>query len=252
MGEQLTGPTRVLIVEWRVVMSSEIRSALDRDPEFEVVGEVAGAEEATRQARSSHPHVVLIDTGLPEPGAVELARFFRMRMPETVLAFMTPSTSQEELFEASRVGVAAYLRGRMDDRAFLDALRRAARGEFPIDDEVIRYPMVASRIMAQFRASASVAQPSSKPPPQVETRPAKPLAPLFVPLSAREIEILDLVAHGNSNKIIARRLGISDQTVKNHVSAILRKLEVNDRTEAVVYAIRSGWIHIDAPAASAA
>ena len=70
---------------------------------------------------------------------------------------------------------------------------------------------------------------------------------MFVKLSPREIEIIDLVARGNSNKIIGRKLSISDQTVKNHVSAILRKLEVNDRTEAVVYALRNGWIRIEAP-----
>jgi len=75
-----------------------------------------------------------------------------------------------------------------------------------------------------------------------------PLGPLFVKLSPREIEILDLVARGNSNKIIGRKLSISDQTVKNHVSAILRKLEVNDRTEAVVYALRNGWIRMEAAA----
>ena len=75
--------------------------------------------------------------------------------------------------------------------------------------------------------------------------PGAALGPLYVKLSPREIEILDLVARGNSNKLIGRKLHISDQTVKNHVSAILRKLEVNDRTEAVVYALRNGWIQIE-------
>jgi DNA-binding NarL/FixJ family response regulator len=84
-------------------------------------------------------------------------------------------------------------------------------------------------------------------PPAPRADPAA-LGPLFVKLSPREIEILDLVARGNSNKIIGRKLHISDQTVKNHVSAILRKLEVNDRTEAVVYALRNGWIRIETPA----
>ena len=87
--------------------------------------------------------------------------------------------------------------------------------------------------------------PSSAAPPKAEEAE---LGPLFVKLSPREIEILDLVARGNSNKIIGRKLSISDQTVKNHVSAILRKLEVNDRTEAVVYALRNGWIRIETPA----
>ena len=116
--------------------------------------------------------------------------------------------------EATRVGGHAYLRASTDPDVFVATLRRALAGDFPIDEEVVRYPAVAA---------------------------------LFVKLWPREIEIVDQVARGNSNKLIARKLGISDQTVKNHVSAILRKLEVNDRTEAVVYALRNGWIRIDTP-----
>ncbi len=243
-------PIRVLFVEWHPVLSNEARSALSRDPAFQIVGDVTSAVEATQLVRGQPPDVVVCESTLPDPGAVELARFFRMRLPETVIVFVTPSTSQDELFEAARVGVAAYLRGSMDDRLFVQVVRRAARGEFPIDDEVVRHPAVASRIMAQFRMNA-VGDPahdggtSNAPPAPADE--AGGLAPLFVPLSAREIEIIDLVARGNSNKLIARQLGISDQTVKNHVSAILRKLEVNDRTEAVVYALRNGWIRMDSP-----
>ena len=111
----------------------------------------------------------------------------------------------------------------------------------------MRFPAVAARILAQFREdSAADSATAEQVSPRIE--PAPLLGPLFVKLSPREIEILDLVARGNSNKIIGRKLSISDQTVKNHVSAILRKLEVNDRTEAVVYALRNGWIRIEAPA----
>jgi DNA-binding NarL/FixJ family response regulator len=163
-----------------------------------------------------------------------------------VVVFVTRAYSQTELFEAARVGAAAYVRASTDVDMFLATLRRAATGQFPIDEEVVRYPAVAARILAQFREdSAADSLGAEIPAPRPE--PA-PLGPLFVKLSPREIEILDLVARGNSNKIIGRKLSISDQTVKNHVSAILRKLEVNDRTEAVVYALRNGWIRIEAPA----
>jgi len=126
--------------------------------------------------------------------------------------------------------------------------RRAAAGQFPIDEEVVRFPAVAGRILAHFREDSvadAAPMPSELPVPRLD---GEPLGPLFVKLSPREIEILDLVARGNSNKIIGRKLSISDQTVKNHVSAILRKLEVNDRTEAVVYALRNGWIRMEAAA----
>ncbi len=174
-----------------------------------------------------------------------MARFFRVRRPTTIVVFVTRAYSQAELFETARVGAAAYLRASTDPEMFLATLRRASAGQFPIDEDVLRYPAVAARILAQFREDSAAELSAEAPPPRFES---PPLGPLFVKLSAREIEILDLVARGNSNKIIGRKLSISDQTVKNHVSAMLRKLEVNDRTEAVVYALRNGWIQIKAPA----
>lgn len=217
-----------------------------------MVGRVSSAVEATRFMRDQPLDMVLVESTLPEPGAVEMARFFRVRQPRTVMVFVTRAFSQTELFEAARVGAAAYLRASTDVDLFMATLRRAAAGQFPVDEEVVRFPAVAARILAQFREE-SAPSPASEPAASVFAASgghAEPeaLGPLFVKLSPREIEILDLVARGNSNKLIGRKLSISDQTVKNHVSAILRKLEVNDRTEAVVYALRNGWIRIEAPA----
>lgn len=249
-------PTRVLIVEHQAVVTPEVRARLGRDPQFALVGRVSSAVEATRLARDQPLDMVIVDSALPEPGAVEMARFFRVRQPKTVIVSVTRAYAQTELFEAARVGAAAYLRASTDVDLFLATLRRAASGQFPIDEDVVRYPAVAARILASFREDSTsgeagrsveaVAQPTR--PPVVAREDGEGLGPLFVKLSPREIEILDHVARGNSNKIIGRKLSISDQTVKNHVSAILRKLEVNDRTEAVVYALRQGWIRIEAPA----
>jgi DNA-binding NarL/FixJ family response regulator len=242
-------PSRVLIVERQPVLTPEVRARLAREPALAIVGRVGSAVEATRLVREQPVDAVLVESTLPEPGALELARFFRVRYPSTIVAFVTRSASQVELFEAARVGAAAYLRASLDADLFVATLRRAVNGEFPIDEEVVRYPAVAARILAQFRSAAPVpAEPVlATPEPPRSSRDGEQLGPLFVKLSPREIEILDQVARGNSNKIIARKLGISDQTVKNHVSAILRKLEVNDRTEAVVFALRNGWIRIDTP-----
>src|SRR5579859_5925522 len=242
-------PVRLLIVEHQPVVTPEVRTRLGHAPGFAVVGRVGSAVEATRLVRDQPLDMVLIESTLPEPGAVELARFFRVRQPKTVVVFVTRAYSQAELFEAARVGATAYLRASTDVDLFLATLRRAAAGQFPIDEEVVRFPAVAGRILAHFRedsaADALLAPPAEVAPARAD---AEPLGPLFVKLSPREIEILDLVARGNSNKIIGRKLSISDQTVKNHVSAILRKLEVNDRTEAVVYALRNGWIGMEAAA----
>ena len=236
-----TDPVRLLIVERQPVVTPEVRTRLGREPGFAVVGRVSSAVEATRLIRDQPLDMVLVESTLPDPGAVEMARFFRVRHPKIALVFVTRAFSQTELFEAARVGAAAYLRASTDADLFVATLRRAAAGQFPIDEEVVRFPAVAARILAQFREDATETPGAPEPV-------AEPLGPRFVKLSPREIEILDLVARGNSNKIIGRKLSISDQTVKNHVSAILRKLEVNDRTEAVVYALRNGWIRIETPA----
>jgi DNA-binding NarL/FixJ family response regulator len=241
-------PVRLLIVEHQPVVTPEVRARLGQAPGFAVVGRVGSAVEATRLLRDQPLDMVLVESTLPDPGALELARFFRVRQPKTVVVFVTRAYSQTELFEAARVGATAYLRASTDVDLFVATLRRAAAGQFPIDEEVVRFPAVAGRILAHFRedsAADSTATPSEAPAPRPD---AQPLGPLFVKLSPSEIEILDLVARGNSNKIIGRKLSISDQTVKNHVSAILRKLEVSDRTEAVVYALRNGWIRMEAAA----
>jgi DNA-binding NarL/FixJ family response regulator len=243
--------TRVLIAEHQPVITPEVRLRLSREPGFMVVARVDSAIEATRLARDQPLDMVLVESTLPEPGAVEMARFFRVRKQRTVTVFVTRSYSQTELFEAARVGAAAYLRASTDADLFVATMRRAAAGQFPIDEEVVRFPAVAARILAQFREDSTapeerraVPEPPS-PMARDGNEPGAALGPLYVKLSPREIEILDLVARGNSNKLIGRKLHISDQTVKNHVSAILRKLEVNDRTEAVVYALRNGWIQIE-------
>jgi DNA-binding NarL/FixJ family response regulator len=241
-------PVRLLIVERQPVVTPEVRTRLGRAPGFAVVGRVGSAVEATRLLRDQPLDMVLVESTLPDPGAVELARFFRVRQPKTVVVFVTRAYSQTELFEAARVGAAAYLRASTDVDLFVATLRRAAAGQFPIDEEVVRFPAVAGRILAQFREDSTTPTDAAATPsePALARPDPEPLGPLFVKLSPREIEILDLVARGNSNKIIGRKLSISDQTVKNHVSAILRKLEVNDRTEAVVYALRNGWIRMGA------
>jgi DNA-binding NarL/FixJ family response regulator len=236
-------PVRLLIVERQPVVTPEVRSRLAREPGFAVVGRVSSAVEATRFGRDQGLDMVLVESTLPEPGAVEMARFFKVRQPKTAVAFVTRAWTQSELFEAARVGAAAYLRASTDADLFVATLRRAAAGQFPIDEDVVRFPTVAARILAQFRDASTPQAATLEPVLQIAPQPEpEALGPLFVKLSPREIEILDLVARGNSNKIIGRKLSISDQTVKNHVSAILRKLEVNDRTEAVVYAMRNGWI----------
>src|SRR5207245_656509 len=138
---------------------------------FAVVGRVGSAVEATRMLRDQPLDMVLVESTLPEPGAVEMARFFRVRQPKTVVVFVTRAFSQTELFEAARVGAAAYLRASTDADLFAATLRRAAAGQFPIDEEVVRFPAVAARILAQFREE-SVAEAAQAPAPEAAPRKA--------------------------------------------------------------------------------
>ena len=112
----------------------------------------------------------------------------------------------------------------------IQVIRRVAHGEYIINENVLSRPFVAARVLDKFRELTQTDQAAES---------------VFSPLTPREVEILDCVAQGNSNKEIARQLGISDQTVKNHITSILRKLAVNDRTQAVVMALKRGWLSID-------
>jgi len=167
----------------------------------------------------------------PDLDGVELTRALKGMLPKTAVVLMTAYDEEEQLFDAIRVGASAYFLKDLGPQELMDGIRRVSRGEYLIKRErPVQSPMVASRILRQFDDL-----------PESNTD----LEPLFIPLSNREIEVLEQIAKGNSNKEIARVLKISDQTVKNHITSILRKLDVNDRTQAVVYAIRRGWIKME-------
>src|SRR5258708_24712532 len=143
---QSAEPTRVLIVERQPVVTPEVRTRLGREPGFAMVGRVGSAVEATRLMRDQPLNMVLVESTLPEPGAVEMARFFRARQPKTVVVFVTRAYSQTELFQAARVGAAAYVRASTDPDIFLATLRRAAAGQFPIAAAAVRSPARSARI----------------------------------------------------------------------------------------------------------
>ncbi|HEX2987770.1 MAG TPA: response regulator [Chloroflexota bacterium] len=221
---------RILVVDDHPLFRQGVRGALDAEPDMEVVGEAADGEQALTMAAELLPDVVLSDVNIPGPDGVEITRSLKGVLPRTPVILMTAYDDEEQLFDAIKVGAAAYFLKDLAPNELMDGIRRVSRGEYLINENVLSKPMVASRVLKQFTDFS----PDEK---EVE--------PLFVPLSNREIEVLDQIAKGNSNKEIARALKISDQTVKNHITSILRKLAVNDRTQAVVYAIRHGWIKME-------
>jgi len=153
----------------------------------------------------------------------------RHLIPHMAIVVLTPSEDEERLFQSIKVGAAAYYTRNIMPEELQETVRKVSRGEYLINDDVLSKPQLASRVLKSFRELAVEEEETAT-------------KDLYSPLSSREVEILDYIARGNSNKEIAKSLKISDQTVKNHITSILRKLAVNDRTQAVIYALRHGWI----------
>ncbi|MCS7003257.1 MAG: response regulator transcription factor [Dehalococcoidia bacterium] len=225
---------RVLLVDAQAIYRQGVRSILANEPDIELVGETADGVEAHDLVEKLEPDIVITDSRLPGLDGLELTKKVRLASRATsfvVLSGSSDSEDEELLLEAIRAGAAAFFsKDSVAANDLLQAIRRAAKGEYVINDTVLTRPKVAQRVLQEFRELNLM---------------EKEIEPLFAPLSNREIEILDYIARGNSNKEIARALKISDQTVKNHITSILRKLAVNDRTAAVVFALRRGWIKMD-------
>ena len=218
---------RILIVDDHALFRVGISNILSREREFDVVGEAADGRAALEMAGMTSPSIVLMDLSLPAPGGLETTQRIRREYPATAVVVMAQDEDEESLFASIKAGAAAFVIKDISPEDLIHVIRRVSQGEFLINDKVFSKPAVASRVLKEFRELAVYGQEAQ---------------PIFAPLSPREVEILDNIAQGMTNKQVAYALSISEQTVKNHMSSILRKLAVNDRTQAVVYAMRQGWI----------
>jgi len=221
--------TRVVIVDGHTLFRRGVRNILDLEPDLEVVGEAGTGREALAIIQELTPDVVLMDLALPAPNGIETTQRLKRELPHTAVIVLASNDDEDQLFDAIKAGAAAYVLKDIDPTDLIAIIRRVRSGEYLINDKVFAKPAVASRVLKEFRELAVYGSDA---------------APIFAPLSPREVEILDNIAQGMTNKQVAYALGISEQTVKNHMSSILRKLSVNDRTQAVVYAMRQGWIKI--------
>jgi len=220
---------RVLLADDQRVVREGLGTLLGLLDGIELVGTAADGEEAVALAAERDPDVVLMDLVMPELDGVEATRAIREASPSTKVIVLTSFADDEKVFPAIKAGAAAFILKDVGPDDLVTIIRRVASGEFLINDKVFSKPAVASRVLKEFRELAVYGQEA---------------APIFAPLSPREVEILDNIAQGMTNKQVAYALSISEQTVKNHMSSILRKLSVNDRTQAVVYAMRQGWIRM--------
>lgn len=221
---------RVLIVEREQLFRRGLAGALAASSRLEVVGSVGTAEEGYRLADETSPDVALVGTTLSEAPGLSAATELRRRYPALATIVVAANESDDELFAAIRAGASAYCGKDIAEDRLIELIERSATGEYVINEQLLDKPYVAARVLEQFRsATASDLAPTSA----------------FAPLTDRELEILRKVSDGLTNAEIGYALGISAQTVKNHVTSILRKLAVNDRTQAVVTALRRGWLSID-------
>jgi DNA-binding NarL/FixJ family response regulator len=218
---------RILIVDDHALFRGGISQVLSKEREFDIVGEAADGRAALEMAGMVSPSIVLMDLSLPSPGGLETTQRIRREFPAIAVVVMAQDEDEESLFASIKAGAAAFVIKDISPEDLIHVIRRVAQGEFLINDKVFSKPAVASRVLKEFRELAVYGQEAQ---------------PIFAPLSPREVEILDNIAQGMTNKQVAYALSISEQTVKNHMSSILRKLAVNDRTQAVVYAMRQGWI----------
>jgi DNA-binding NarL/FixJ family response regulator len=218
---------RVVLADSSRLTTMGISQVLQREADIEVVGTASDGEEAAAKTLELEPDVLVIEADLPRTSGIKVTQRIRRELPHVGVVVLTAKDEEQTLFEAIRAGAAAYLNKDCDPVELVDAIRKARAGQFIINEKVFNRPAVASKVLAEFR-ELSVYGPGS--------------SHVFAPLSPREVQILDNIAQGMTNKEVAYALAISEQTVKNHMSSILRKLSVNDRTQAVVYAIRQGWI----------
>ena len=221
--------TTILLVDDHTLFRVGVRQILEREPGFDIVGEADDTRSAFDLAVQLSPDIILMDLSLPAPGGIETTQRIKRELPSAGIIVLAVNEDEDALFDAIKAGAAAFILKDVAPDDLVAIILRVASGEYLINDKVFSKPAVASRVLKEFRELAIYGQEA---------------APIFAPLSPREVEILDNIAQGMTNKQVAYALSISEQTVKNHMSSILRKLSVNDRTQAVVYAMRQGWIRM--------
>jgi NarL family two-component system response regulator LiaR len=212
---------RVLIVDDHTIVRKGIRALLAEIEGIEVVGEADNGQEAVAQAETLHPDVILMDLAMPKMDGIEATRQIKASQPESRILVMTSFAADDKVFPAIKAGALGYLLKESAPEDLVQAIRQIHRGESSL------HPTIARKVLQEITHSAD--------------RPPTP-----DPLTEREAEVLRLVAQGLSNQDIARKLNISDPTVRTHVSNIMSKLHLATRIQAALYALREGLVSLDA------
>lgn len=203
---------RVLIADDHAIVRQGLRSVLAFESDLEVIGEAANGDEAVRLTREMEPDVVILDLNMPVVGGLEAARLIRRQPPVPGIVVLTIHDDREYVLEAMRAGVTGYCLKDVEPSILVQAIRQAAEGIAYVDPG----------LMGALSTQAGVMEG----------------------LTSREMEVLSMIAQGLSNKEISEKLFISEKTCKNHISSIFAKINVSDRTQAALYAIRQGWVKV--------
>ncbi|RSS56991.1 response regulator transcription factor [Streptomyces sp. WAC01280] len=208
-------PTRVFLVDDHEVVRRGLRDLIDDEPDMDVVGEAATAEQALARGPALRPDVAVLDVRLPDGDGISVCRELRSRMPEVACLMLTSFDDEDALLDAIMAGAAGYVLKQIKGSDLVSAVRTVATGQSMLD------PATTARLMRSLRG------PEAAKPPEDER---------LAVLSDRERSVLDLIGEGLTNRQIAKRLYLSEKTVKNHISRLLGKLGVERRVQAAVIA----------------
>jgi len=214
---------RVLLVDDQALFREGLETLISVHADIQVVGQASNGQEAVEVAAKVQPDVVLMDVRMPILNGVRATRRLKKALPQCRVIVLTTFDDDEYVFDALRAGAVGYLLKDVPSARLVEAIRAAARGESILE------PSVAAKVIAEFTRVSSMV-------------PAAQMEQLVEPLSERELEILGLIARGASNREIADQLFIAEGTVKNHVTHILGKLDVRDRTQAALKARELGLL----------